>query len=248
MIDLHTHLLPGLDDGVADDAECLALAKAFVADGVRVAVGTPHVRDDYPTTPDAMEAALAQARSVVGEAGLPLEVLGGGEIALDRLALLDDDALARFAYGEARVVLLESPVYGWPLDLQDVIWGLRIRGFAPVLAHPERNAEVAESPSRLRPYVEAGALAQLTAGSIDGRFGRAAAKVCRELLDLELAHFISSDAHGAGVREAGLSGAVKEVGAELGRWLTVDVPEALLGGAALPPRPAGRRRRRLFRR
>ena len=248
MIDLHSHLLPGLDDGARDLGESVAIARAMVDDGVRTVAATPHVRHDYPTSADAMEAALVLVRDAVVSAGLPLEVLGGGEIALDRLALLDDDALARFAYGEARVVLLESPVYGWPLDLQDVIWGLRIRGFAPVLAHPERNAEVAESPSRLRPYVEAGALAQLTAGSIDGRFGRAAAKVCRELLDLELAHFISSDAHGPGVREAGLSGAVKEVGAELGRWLTVDVPEALLGGAALPPRPAGRRRRRLFRR
>jgi protein-tyrosine phosphatase len=232
---------------VADEAECLGLAQAFVADGVRVAVGTPHVRDDYPTTPDAMEAALERARGVVREAGLPLEVLGGGEIALDRLSLLDDDALSRFSFGEARVVLLESPVYGWPLDLQDMIWGLRVRGYTPVLAHPERNAEVAENPSRLRPYVEAGALAQLTAASVDGRFGRPAAKVCRELLDLELAHFISSDAHGAGVREAGLSAAVEAVGPELGSWLTQDVPAALLAGEPLPPRPPGRRRR-LFRR
>jgi len=248
VIDLHTHLLPGLDDGVADDAECVALARALVADGVSVVVGTPHVRDDYPTSPEAMETALRRAREAIAEAGLALQVLGGGELALDFMRGLAAADVDRFAFGESRVVLLESPVYGWPLDLSHVLADLRRRGYTPVLVHPERNVEIAETPAKLARFVEEGALAQVTASSVDGRFGKSVAKVCRELLELELVHFIASDAHGAGVREAGMSGAVEVVGPELGRWLTEDVPAALLTGAPLPPRPASRRRRGLFRR
>lgn len=248
MIDLHTHLLSNLDDGVADDVECVALARALVEDGVTVVVGTPHVRDDYPTTPAAMEAALARARAAVEDAGLKLQVLGGGELALDFMRGLSADDIDRFAFGESRVLLLESPVYGWPLDLSHTIADLVRRGYTPVLVHPERNVEIAETPSKLARFVEDGALTQVTAGSVDGRFGKAVARVCRELLELELVHFIASDAHGAGVREAGMSRAVEVVGPELGRWLTQDVPAALLAGAPLPARPQGKRRRGLFRR
>lgn len=247
MIDLHTHILPGLDDGVADPAESVELARALVADGVTIVVGTPHVRDDYPTTPDGMAAALRLARAAIEAAGLPLQVVGGGELALDFMRGLSADDVDRFAFGRSRVVLLESPVYGWPLDLPHTIADLRRRGYTPVLAHPERNVEIAETPGKLARFVEDGALTQLTASSVDGRFGKAVARVCRELLELGLVHFVASDAHGAGVREAGMSGAVEVVGPELGRWLTQDVPAALLAGEPLPPRPEGRRRR-LFRR
>ena len=245
MIDLHSHILPGLDDGAHDLDESLAIARSMADDGVRVVAATPHVRDDYPTTPEAMSEALARVSAAVSQAGIEIDVRGGGEVALDRLERLDPEALARFGLGgNPRLVLLEYPYYGQPLSLARECARLRLQGVVPVIAHPERNQTVQERPVDLEGLVRAGAVIQLTAASVDGRLGRAAADCARRLLEFELAHLIASDAHAPGVRQAGLSGAAKAVGGgELAEWLTYTVPAALLAGEELPPRPAGPRRR-----
>ena len=238
MIDLHSHLLPGLDDGARDLEEAIRIARSMREDGVRVVAATPHVRDDYPTSPGQMEAALAQLRGAIAEAGIDLDVRGGGEIAIDRLESLDEDARARFGLGgNPKLLLLEFPYYGWPLGLARECARLRLDGVVPVIAHPERNADVQERPDEIETLVRAGAVIQLTAASVDGRLGRAPAACARRLLELELVHLLASDAHAPGVRQAGLTAAATSVGADLGRWLTDDVPAALLAGDALPPRP-----------
>jgi protein-tyrosine phosphatase len=239
MIDLHSHLLAGLDDGANDLSASLEMARSMAADGVAVVCGTPHVRDDFPTSPEAMEAALARVRAAVREAGVAIDVRGGGEIALDRLPELDESERARFGLGgNPALLLLETPYVGWLLDLPRTCAQLRRDGIVPVLAHPERNQYVQENPTVLEDVVGAGAVVQLTAASVDGRLGRSCVSCARKLLELELAHCVASDAHGPGVREAGLSAAAAAVGGgELGRWLTHDVPAALLAGTALPPRP-----------
>jgi protein-tyrosine phosphatase len=108
-----------------------------------------------------------------------------------------------------------------------------------VVAHPERNNAVQEYPEALRAPVEAGAVVQLTAASLDGRLGRAAADCSRRLLDLELAHLVATDVHADGRRPAGLAHVARAVGDEpLARWLTEAVPAALLAGEPLPARPA----------
>jgi protein-tyrosine phosphatase len=245
MVDLHSHLLPGLDDGARDLEESLAIARAMVADGVRVVAGTPHVRDDYPTSASAMETALSSVRAAVAAEGLPLSVVGGGEIALPWLEVLGADSLRRFALGDSRVLLIEMPPFGWPLDLPHTFAGLRRDGWVPVLAHPERNFDIQERSSLLATAVEAGALVQLTAASVDGRLGRRPAVCSRELVRLGLVHLVSSDAHAPEVREAGLSAAVRSLGNKaLARWLVQEVPAALLAGVELPARPAARRRLR----
>ena len=244
MIDLHSHILPGLDDGAYDLDESLAIARSMADDGVRIVAATPHVRDDYPTTPEAMSEALAAVRAAVSLAGIEIDVRGGGEIALDRLERLDSEALARLGLGgNPQLVLLEYPYYGRPLALARDCARLRRDGIVPVVAHPERNETVQERPADLEGVVRAGAVIQLTAASVDGRLGRATAECARRLLEFELAHLIASDAHAPGVRRAGLSAAVEAVGGgELGHWLTSLVPAALLAGEELPPRPSGSRR------
>lgn len=245
MIDLHSHILPGLDDGARTVEESLAIARSLVDEGVSVVAGTPHVRDDHPTGAAAMEAALRVVREAVAREGLALEVLGGGEIALSRLALVEPGELARFALGGSRAVLLEPPSLGWPGDLARTCAVLVRDGWLPVLAHPERSWEVQERPGLVGDAVHAGALVQLTAASVDGRLGRRPAACARELLDLGLAHLLASDAHTPDVREAGLGAAVAALGGgALGRWLVADVPAAVLAGEALPPRPARPARRR----
>jgi protein-tyrosine phosphatase len=244
LIDLHSHVLPGLDDGAADLAEALDICRAAAADGIEVIAGTPHVRHDHTTTADGMEAALAQVQEAA--AGI-IRVVGGGEVDLNELSRPPEE-LRRFALaGNPAFLLVETPHVGWPLDLPEQLFRLRVQGVTAVLAHPERNAEVQSRPELLEPVVAGGALTQLTAATLDGRWGPRAGACARTLLDRGLAHLIASDAHTPNVRAVGMSAAAAAVGDEaLARWLTVDVPGAIVDGSPLPERPApsGRRRRR----
>ncbi len=250
MIDLHSHLLFGLDDGARDLADTLAIARSMAVDGVESVAATPHVRDDYPTTPEQMEQRLAEVQASVRDAGIPLDVLPGAEIALDALPDLDDDARRRFGLGgNPGLLLLEFPYNGFPLGLAQAVWRLTAAGVVAVIAHPERNGEVQERPGLLEDVVRAGGIVQLTAASVDGRLGKRPARCSSQLLELGLAHLVASDAHSPGVREAGLSAAFDALDDEaLARWLMNEVPAALLAGVDLPERPAARRRSRLFRR
>jgi protein-tyrosine phosphatase len=247
VIDLHSHILPALDDGARDLAGAVAIARTAAADGVRAIAATPHVREDYPTAPNEMRAALGQVKDAVAADGIEIEVLPGGEIALPEAATLAPEELRAFGLGgNPDVVLVETPYWGWPLAFGDVVMRLRGLGITPVLAHPERNTEVHNEPTLLAPLVAAGALVQVTAASLDGRLGRRARTCATRLLELELAHLLASDAHAPDLRAAGLSQARNSAGDELGRWLTEDVPAAIVACEPIPPRPRPQHRRSLF--
>src|SRR5262249_53852537 len=115
MIDLHSHILPGLDDGAATAADSVALARAAASVGVTTVAATPHVRDDYPTSADQMERGVAALTQALEEAGVSLAIAVGGEVSLDRLDALSDDEVGRFTLGgSGRYLLVEFPYYGWP--------------------------------------------------------------------------------------------------------------------------------------
>jgi protein-tyrosine phosphatase len=244
MIDLHSHVLAGIDDGARSLEDSLAILRAAVEDGITRIAATPHVRADYPTSPDAMERGVEALNRAAREAGIPIEVLPGGELDLEFMSDLDDAGLARFGLGgNPRVLLLECPYYGWPLDLRDVVFRLATRGFSVVLAHPERNPDVQAEPELLRPLVDAGVLVQVTAASADGRLGSTPRRASRALIDAELVHLIASDAHSAEIRAVGMSAAAAAAGdPALARWLTEEVPAALVAGSGLPRRPKKARR------
>jgi protein-tyrosine phosphatase len=248
VIDLHSHILPGVDDGPAELEGALELARAAVADGIELVAATPHVREDYPTSAELMERRLEELRAAVGAAGIALELRPGGELALEELGR-DEAELRRFGLGgNADYLLVETPYFGWPLDLGQRLFDLRARGVTPVLAHPERNAEVQANPELLQPLVEAGTLVQITAASVDGRIGRQARASAFELLDRAWVHLLASDAHTPAIRKIGLGAAVDELDDdELGRWLTVEMPRAVVEGGELPSRPQRKRRRRRLR-
>jgi protein-tyrosine phosphatase len=244
MIDLHSHILPGVDDGPATLEESLELARSAAADGIRVIAATPHVRDDYPTTPTTMERLLAELRAAIQGEGIPIDVRPGGEIAIDWLDRLSDEDLVRFGLGGSpHYLLVEFPYAGWPLSLHEWVFRLVTRQITPVIAHPERNADVQANPDELRPLVDAGALVQITAASLDGRIGRSSKAAAIGLIERGLAHLLASDAHTPDVREAGLKAAAEAVGdAALARWMTLEMPMAIVTDAPLPRRPASRKR------
>jgi protein-tyrosine phosphatase len=247
MIDLHSHILPGLDDGVQTIEEARALARRAAEDGITAIAGTPHVRMDYPTRAEQMEAGVADLRRDFAAQRIPIEVLHGGELDLEAAAALDRDVLHRFTLAQSgRYLVLEFPYRGWPLTLEERIFELQVQGFVPVIAHPERNREVQVNPERLAESVRRGALVQVTAASVDGRLGREPRRAAERLLRLELVHLLASDSHAPDVRETGLAAAAAALRDDgLARFLTVDAPAAIVAGEDLP-RPPRRRRRRRF--
>jgi protein-tyrosine phosphatase len=238
MIDLHSHILRGIDDGARTLEDSLDIARAAVSDGIVTIAATPHVRDDWPTEAALMEERLGELRAALETEGIPLDVVSGGEIAIGHLTQLEPEELRRFALGGSRYLLVETPYYGWPHVLPHLLLELRYQGFVAVLAHPERNGEVAANPRLLDRLVESGVLIQVTAASLDGRIGRGPYECARLLIREGFAHLLASDAHHASVREVGMTEAATKVGnPALARWLTWDVPAAILADEKIPLRP-----------
>ena len=238
MIDVHNHLLPGLDDGPGDDLGTLDMARAAVFCGITGIVATPHVREDYPDVDAAaISQAVAATQAQLGAAGIQLALVGGAEVALGPATTLDDDELRALTLAGRGTLLLETPHGPLPSIFEDVIDGLiEHRGLRILLAHPELNPDLQRDPSRLEALVGRGVLVQLTADSL-APGGRAPhRKLARTALDRGWAHAVASDAHSATWRPPDLSPA-REAAGELFAWLTQHVPRALLLGAPTPERP-----------
>jgi protein-tyrosine phosphatase len=239
LIDLHSHVLFGIDDGPESIEGSLEICRAAAADGIEVLAATPHVRSDHTTTAEQMERTVDEVNEAAG--GI-VRIVRGGEVALEELDRPVDE-LHRFGLGgNPAYLLVETPYVGWPLDIGERLFSLRMSGITPVLAHPERNAEVQERPELLEPLVASGTLVQLTATTVDGRSGPRSRACAKTLLERGWAHLIASDAHEASIRAVGLSAARDAVGGELGRWLVDDLPRAIVEQRPLPPRPESKRR------
>jgi protein-tyrosine phosphatase len=238
VIDLHTHILPGVDDGTRSLEEARTVALEAAGEGVSVLAATPHVRDDYRTTAEMMENGVAELRADFVEQGIPVDVLHGGEIDLGLLWALPPEELRRLTLAQTgRYLLLEMPYRGWPLALDSAVSRLVGLGITPLLAHPERNPEVQDQPERLRQLVEAGALVQVTTGSLNGDFDRASQAAGVQLLELGLVHVLASDTHGPHIRREGMRTAAESLAdPQLARFLTVEAPSAIVAGQPVPDR------------
>jgi protein-tyrosine phosphatase len=242
MIDLHSHILPALDDGAADMEVALEMARAAVADGVSTMVATPHVDDRYGLDPPSIGEQVGALNLALARAGIALGVLPGAEVAHMRAAALSEASLQTGCLGDSKALLVESP-YTSVSFFDDVLFDLQVRGFRPVLAHPERSVMFQSDPDRLAALVERGVYCTINTGSLSGGFGRKVRQTAVALLARGLVHSIASDCHDTERRPPGLSGALEGVEGEIpgiganARWLTNDVPAALLADKPLPPRP-----------
>jgi protein-tyrosine phosphatase len=251
VIDLHCHVLPGLDDGPADDAEAAALLAHLAAPGIDVVAATPHYRADYPgVTPQSVRDAVARTRKLSG--GVPA-VLPAGEVNVSWAIVASDADLRAASYGGlGKYVLVESPAGALPPQFDDLMFRLRTSGLRPVLAHPERTQAFQEAPARLGRMAGAGVLVQLNAGSLlTEKRGSRARRLAVALLREGVATVIATDTHSAAGFPPRLSSAVEAAAQEVGaraQWMVTDAPAAILAGEPLPERPppaeAVRRRRR----
>jgi len=238
MVDLHHHLLPGVDDGAADLAAAVALARLAVAEGITTVVATPHTLDGvYDVARPAAAAALAELAAALAAAGLVLDVRLAAEVHLHESipALLQAEPAITLD-GRGRYLLLELPHQGPPPSLPEFLFRLAAAGTTPVIAHPERNLAVRKNPAMATEWARAGSKLQLTAGSLSGMFGAPIRACAERLLRDRAAHVVATDAHSPERRPPrvcdAFAAAAAIVGEQGARTLFVDNPALVLAGAS----------------
>ena len=234
-VELHFHLLPGVDDGPATTDDSLELARAAVAQGTGTVVATPHVRPDFVTDPWELPARVAELRAVLAAEAIPLTVLCGGEIGHDMVGRLGQAELELLAQGpnERRWLLVEAPFEKIDDSFHAATSELRARGFDVLIAHPERSADaILDDAAGLRREVAAGSLGQLNAQSVTGDHGFEARRAGITLAEQGLVSVAASDAHGPtrppGLLAAEAQLALSAVGREAATRLTYSSPRRLL--------------------
>ena len=216
-VDLHAHILPGLDDGPETMGESLAMARLAGEDGTEIILATPHQRDvmldSSIQTVQNLTTQLNEALDEeAGPGGRPLRVLLGMENHIEpELPEWAANGTALTING-TRFILCEPPYTTYPPYADEVLFRLQLMRLVPVIAHPERNSVLRENHKRLKALVERGMLVQLSAGSFTGEYGPQAQRAAESLLKRGLVHAVASDMHGStGLRSPVLSVAYERV-------------------------------------
>ena len=239
LIDIHCHIIPGVDDGVATLEEALALIKSEEEGGTDAFIATPHFidRGDYRRLSDVAER-VQDLSQEVAKVGLKSKIYPGGEI-YPTMAIFEalDAGRSLTLAAKGKHMLVDLPMGSLPNDFDSILYEIQVRGIVPILAHPERCAYFQDDPNRLVPYLERNISCQVNARSLSGRYGTRANTVALEILKRHWAHFLSSDCHKArrepvlGVAKASLKGVLDTEYLEI---LTRASAEAVIRGDVLP--------------
>ncbi|RDI41647.1 tyrosine-protein phosphatase [Falsibacillus pallidus] len=197
MIDLHCHILPGLDDGAADLEASLLMAKKAEEEGIHTIIATPHHKNEkYVNPKESVLEEAAKLNDYLKEQRVDIEILAGQEVRVfgeimeeyesgDILTLAD----------RTPFILIEFPSGHVPRYAEKLLYDLQLKGLMPIIVHPERNQELMENPDLLYKLVKNGAFTQVTAGSVAGKFGKKIQRFSAQLIAANLTHFVASDAH-----------------------------------------------------
>jgi len=254
MIDMHTHILPAIDDGIKNEDDAVEFARMAVADGIKTIIATPHCKEgSWENRREGILEDVARLRARLEREQVPVELLPGGEVHIvPELVERVKDGRAPTLGDNGKTLLLELSLSQYPVELEKLIFELKLAGLQVLLAHPERIRFFQEDPSRYEAVVRIGAYGQITTGSILGTFGSRAKEYSEELLRKGLVHVIASDAHNTARRPPILSEAVDVatpwVGRAYAEAMTRDIPQALLEGKTpqIPPLEPEQRSGRSF--
>jgi len=235
MIDIHHHLLPGLDDGSDSMEISVEMARLAAAEGITHVVCTPHANSYHAFDPSVNAAKADELRARLEEENIPL-TLGLGcdfHMSFDNVKLAKEDP-ARFSINGLGYLLVEVPDYGLPPGLTETFFELRLAGLTPILTHPERNPTLQHEPERLIEWLRGGVLIQVTADALTGHKGRRAEQMANDLLEKRWVHLLATDAHNTTTRPPRMREAydlvAKKYGADYARSLCVTNPMAVFLG------------------
>ena len=215
MIDLHCHILSRLDDGATELSVSIAMAQAFVADGVTVAACTPHILPGlYHNSGPQIRQATAELQQVLDREAIPLKLVSGADNHITPSFIAELRSGHLLSLGDTRYVLVEPPHHVAPPRLEDLFFSLLVGGFVPILTHPERLTWIESHYQTVQRLAQTGVWMQLTAGSLPGNFGRAPRYWSERMLDEGLVQILATDAHDVKRRPPNL-GEGREVAAKL---------------------------------
>lgn len=238
MIDLHCHLLPGIDDGAADISLSLEMAKASAADGITVTACTPHIMPGvYNNDREIIEAGIARLESLFAEEGIAMRLVVGADVHMD-VELISGLKSGRIpSLNNTRYFLFEPPHHVPPPRIEDNLFNIMAAGYVPVLTHPERLSWIESHYGVMEKLVQMGVPMQITAGSVTGQFGRRVKYWADKMIGEGLAHILATDAHNLTGRPPNLSRARDMIAERLGEaeamHMTTTRPQAILDN--LPP-------------
>jgi len=255
MIDLHCHILPGIDDGAKTMEESLAMVESAIADGITHVVATPHASSEYSFDFAKVRATRDELQSRIGNR---LQLATGCDFHLnpENMAALRHSP-AQFCINQKGYLLVEFNEFSIPPAMDQALHQIQLAGLRPIITHPERNGILRAQPERLLRWVRVGCFTQITAGSLLGMFGTGAKSDSLAWIAQGLVHFVSSDAHNTTSRPLQLGAAHEIVGSqfseETAEALFLENPLAAFEGRQLPyapevadERPAKRRKRFFF--
>ncbi|MTH54502.1 tyrosine protein phosphatase [Bacillus mangrovi] len=196
MIDIHCHILPGLDDGSQHLTDSIAMARAAVEEGITKIVATPHHQNGtYDNQKDEIVDHTERLNKELDALHIPLTIIPGQEVRIhgELLQGIENDEILPI-HGTS-CLLIEFPSGHVPRYAEKMLFDLQLKGITPIIVHPERNREINENPDLLYTFVKKGALTQVTAASLTGQFGKKIRNFSLDLVEAQLTHFIASDAH-----------------------------------------------------
>jgi len=239
MVDLHCHLLPGLDDGAANMEESIAMAESAIADGITHVVATPHSSNEYLFDFSHVRELRDELQAKVGDR---LTIATGCDFHLnpENLGSLRKSP-RQYCINQRDFLLLEFNEFSIPPSMDQTLHAIQLAGVQPIITHPERNGILRSRPERLKRWVRQGCFAQVTGGALTGGFGASAQQDALRWIGEGLIHFVASDAHNTRTRPLRLQSAynvvVDRFGQEKARALFQDNPLAAFEGRELPHVP-----------
>ncbi|GAB3805709.1 tyrosine-protein phosphatase [Virgibacillus kimchii] len=217
MIDIHCHILPGVDDGAQTEADSIAMAEAAVEQGIHTIVATPHHKNgQYENDRTSIIQYTEILNNLLTDKNIPLTVVPGQETRIngDMVQGLKNQEL--LPLNDTKYVFVEFSSGHVPHFSKQLFYDMQVAGYTPIIVHPERNRELIENPAKLYDFVRNGALTQVTAGSVIGKFGKNIEKFTHQLIDNSLTHFIASDAHNTTSRNFWMDEAYQELNKRFG--------------------------------
>jgi protein-tyrosine phosphatase len=238
MVDLHHHLLPGLDDGSPNLETSVAMARIAAEDGITHVVATPHANNVYTFDPERIATRIAALRSALASEAIPLTISSGCDFHLSYDNIQDAIAHPRkYTLNKGDYLLVELPDYGLSPHLDEAFYELGLAGMRPVLTHPERNPTLQRDSTRLADWMRTGMLIQITTSSVVGQMGRTAERMAHKLLADRWVHFLATDAHNTESRPPRMRAAhdlvAKKYGIEYADRLCITNPMTAFEGRPL---------------